>query len=94
VQSDVPADAPVDPNAPPAEAAPPKENVFDPSNIPTKIPLIKPKTDSGLQVAVYHSEAAYAVRKYFIEAAKKHFVELEKAETSAILSHSYNHRYK
>jgi hypothetical protein len=45
-------------------------------------------------VAVYHSEASYAVRKFLIEAGKKHFVELEKAETSAILSHSYNHRYK
>lgn len=55
---------------------------------------MKPKTDTGLQVAVYHSEAAYGVRKYLIESAKKHFTELEKAETSAILSHSYNHRYK
>jgi hypothetical protein len=58
------------------------------------MPMAKCKTETGIQVALYHSEAAYAVRKLFIEHAKKQFAELEKAETSAILTHSHHHHYK
>ena len=43
---------------------------------------------------MYHAEAAFSLRKFLIESAKKHFQELEKADTSAILNHSYVHRYK
>ena len=80
-----------------APASPAPASHFDPEKIPTKIPLVKTKVETpgtklhgikkdeeAFKVAVYHSEAAYAVRKFFIDAAKKHFVELEKAETSAI----------
>lgn len=58
------------------------------------MPMAKCKTDTGILVACYHSEAAYAVRKLFIEHAKKQFAELEKAETNAILTHSHHHHYK
>lgn len=90
-----------------APASPPPASHFDPEKVPVKIPLVKTKVEvpgtklhgikkdeESFKVAVYHSEASYAVRKFLIDSAKKHFVELEKAETSAILSHSYNHRYK
>jgi hypothetical protein len=36
--------------------------------------------DSGEVVAIYHPEAAYQVRKVLMEAARKTFKELEKAE--------------
>ena len=58
-----------DPNAE-AQASSP-EDTFRPEAIPPKMPMAKCKTDTGIQVALYHSEAAYAVRKLFIEHAKK-----------------------
>jgi hypothetical protein len=36
--------------------------------------------DTGEIVALYHAEAAYQVRKVLMEAARKSFRELEKAE--------------
>ena len=76
-----------------AEEAP-VEETFKPEVVNLKIPMAKQKTDTGLSIAMYHSEAAYSVRKHFIEHAKKQFPELEKAETNAILTHSYHHHYK
>lgn len=70
------------------------EDSFRPEAIPPKMIMAKCKTETGILVACYHSEAAYAVRKLFIEQAKKQFAELEKAETSAILTHSHHHHYK
>ena len=39
-------------------------------------------------VAMYHPEAAYAVRKVIMTAAMKAFKELEKAEVNQLLLHS------
>ena len=39
-------------------------------------------------MAMYHPEAAYSVRKVIMEAARKNFKELEKAEISQLLLHS------
>lgn len=78
----------------PAEEAEAPEETFRPEAIPLKIPMAKCKTETGISVAMYHSEAAYSVRRYLIEHAKKQFPELEKAETNAILTHSHHHHYK
>lgn len=68
------------------------EELFDPSKIPVKIPIIKLKNEQGLQVCAYHCEAPYAIRKTLIEAAKKTFKDkdlgIEKADVVALLAHS------
>ena len=77
-----------------AEEGAAPEQEFDPSKLSTKIPIIKPKTDSGILVCGYHSEAPYAIRKTLIEQAKKTFkdkdVGLDKADVVALLAHSAN----
>ena len=66
-----------------------QEQQFNPEKLPPKIPLVKPiNTDSGLQIAVYHSEAPYALRKVLMEQARKTFKELEKADVNQLLIHS------
>lgn len=65
------------------------DETFNPDKIPNKIMITRPRVESGLQVAMYHSEASYALRKLVIEQARKSFKELEKAEMSALLSHSH-----
>lgn len=58
-----------------------EEPVFNPDNIPPKVLVVTPKIgDSGEFVAVYHPEASYQVRKSLMDAARKQFKELEKAE--------------
>jgi predicted TIM-barrel enzyme len=59
----------------------PEEIQFAPEKLPTKIPLVKPNSNS-LNTIVYHCEAPYSVRKVLIEQAKKNFKELEKAEVN------------
>lgn len=44
--------------------------------------------EAGEMVALFHPEAAYAVRKTIMEAARKMFKELEKAEINQLLHHS------
>ena len=54
---------------------------FDPDKIPPKILVTTPKIgDTGDVVALYHPEAAYLVRKVLMEAARKTFKELDRAE--------------
>lgn len=68
-----------------AEAA----DQFDPDKIPPKILVTKPQiSDTGEVVAMYHPEAAYQVRRVLMEAARKTFKELEKAEIAQLLLHS------
>jgi len=62
---------------------------FQPEKIPAKIPLVRPDGCSGGPVMAYHCEAPYQVRRHLIDQARKTFKELEKAETPALLSHSY-----
>lgn len=66
------------------------EPVFNPDNIPPKILIANPKiADTGDFVALFHPEAAYQVRKVLMEAARKQFRELEKAEITQLLLHSH-----
>ena len=67
---------------------------FAADKLPPKIPVVKTKLSSGAQIALYHAEAAFLMRRFLIEQAKKQFPELEKAETAAILEFSYHHKYK
>jgi len=68
------------------------EDTFNPDKIPPKIPKVKlSNPDTNLEIAAFHSEAPYSLRKLLIEQAKKSFKELEKAEAnfvSSLLSHS------
>lgn len=67
----------------------PQEEQFQPEKLPLKIPLVKPDNCESGPCIVYHSEAVYMVRKFLIEQARKTFKELDKAETNALLQHSY-----
>jgi len=62
------------------------EEVFNFEKIPVKIPKVKPINPDGIQIAAYHSEAPYNVRKVLLEHAKKNFKELEKAEANFVTS--------
>ena len=64
------------------------EQAFSAEKLPLKIPLVKPINENGLQVAVYHNEAPYGLRRFLMEQARKSFKELEKADTTALLNHS------
>lgn len=62
-------------------------DAFNPDKIPPKIPKVKlSNPDTNLEIAAFHSEAPYALRKLLIEQAKKHFKELEKAEANFVNS--------
>ncbi len=63
---------------------------FNPEKIPNKIPIVRSHVhESKLLTAVYHAEAPYSLRRILIEQSKKHFREVERADTNAILSHSF-----
>jgi len=62
------------------------EDSFNFEKIPVKIPKIKPINADGIQIAAYHSEAPYNVRKVLLEQAKKNFKEVEKAEANFVTS--------
>ena len=65
------------------------EEQFNPDKIPPKILVTTPKLgETGDFVALYHPEAAYSVRKVIMDAARKNFKELEKAEINQLLLHS------
>lgn len=64
-------------------------NVFNADKLPQKIPIVKPDGCTSGNVIVYHAEAAYQVRKYIFEQAKKTYKEVEKSNTSELLSHSH-----
>lgn len=67
----------------------PEPDTFDPDKIPPKILVTSPKIgDSGEIVALYHPEASYQLRKVLMEAARKTFKELERAEINQLLLHS------
>ncbi len=62
---------------------------FNADDIPPKIILFDPnQKDQDIQMIMYHAEAQYAVRKVVIEAARKHFKELEKLNLNAVLAHT------
>jgi len=68
-----------------------QDEAFNFEKIPTKIPKVKTINPDGIQIAAYHSEAPYNVRKVLLEHAKKTFKELEKAEAnfvSSLINHS------
>jgi len=51
--------------------------------------MVDPYTqDREVQLIAYHSEAQFAVRRYIIEVAKRHFKELEKLSMNAVLGHT------
>lgn len=62
------------------------EESFNFERLPLKIPKIKPINSDGIQIAAYHSEAPYNVRKVLLDHAKKNFKELEKAEANFVTS--------
>ena len=65
-------------------------DTFNPDKIPPKIPMVRSNIhESKLQTAVYHAEAPYALRRILIEQSKKHYREIERADTNAILAHSF-----
>jgi hypothetical protein len=67
------------------------EEAFNFEKLPVKIPKVKLSHSDNLQIAVYHSEAPYNVRKVLFEHAKKSFKEVEKAEANfvtSLLNHS------
>ena len=57
-------------------------------DIPTKMMLVDQFASADMSLIIYHSEAQYAVRKLIIEAAKRHFKELEKLNMNAVLAHT------
>ena len=76
------------PDGAPAES---QEEAFNFEKLPLKIPKVKPNMPDGIQLAAYHSEAPYNVRKVLLEHAKKCFKEVEKSEAnfvSSIINHS------
>lgn len=68
----------------PVEGQDPVEaDEFNIEKIPTKILITSTKIgESGNVVALFHPEAAYSVRKVLMEAARRTFKELEKAEVT------------
>jgi hypothetical protein len=62
--------------------------VFALEDIPTKIPLVDPRPADEYLVILYHSEAQFMLRKQLIEAAKRHWIQLDKLNLNAVLAHT------
>jgi len=80
----------------PAEGAPPADGMlevdsFNPEKLPLKTPLVKSVTtgETPVNFIPYHSDAPYFLRRHLMEAAKKHFKELDRADTNTLLTHSH-----
>ena len=57
-------------------------------------PVLTEGSNSGLQVALYHAEASWSLRKVLLEQGKKTVKELEKLEINDLLRDSFHSRQK
>lgn len=70
----------------------PEEEEFNSDKIPPKILITNTKiasTDPPCQIALFHPEASFALRRTLIDQARKTFKELEKVELPSLLNHSH-----
>lgn len=86
----VPKDKTIDPNEG-AESQLREDEVFDLAKISNKIILATPVNPEPIDInlAVYHSEAGFALRKHIIERARNHWAkDLKEINVNEVLSHT------
>ena len=66
-------------------------HLFNFEKLPHKIPLVKSVTtgENPVNIIPFHCDAAYFLRRHLIDQAKKHFKELDRADTNTLLTHSH-----